>query len=275
MAALFWFTVRQVLWQRKIWLTLALLAGPCALMLVIRHFESDPGPEDAWERLHVSIQFMIFMLVVPLICMLHGVSLIGSEVDGRTLVYLLTRRLRRPTVLLVRFAAVSLVLTALVVLGITGQYFCALGGVEVSSGSGGATGPVPDNWQPAGELWTYLGTVPLAVAAFMGIFTLFGLLTARPLAASMIYLVLVEVFNSNMPLGMRAYSVSHQLRMTWYSSIPNLSVLYELPSDLASRVFPPGSSGTANLCSVLLITLVLACVLMTTRELVTAKLAGE
>lgn len=272
MVALFWFTVRQTLLQRKIWLTLLLLAGPCALTLLVRQFGSYSDVQDVWERYHGSMQFLMFMLVLPLICMLCGTSLIGSEVESRTLVYLLTRKMRRATVLLVRFAASTVALALLLELALLAQYACAVGGVDLAGleGSGG-----DGAWQPFDELLCYLYVGPLGVAAFLAVFTLIGLLAARPLSVAIVYLVVVELIVSNVPVGPRVYTIGHQLRLTMFNAIPGMEQLYEVTPDQMAQYFPPGSTGTGALCGLVLVALLLGCVLMTTRELVPAKIARE
>ena len=272
MVALFWFTVRQVLFQRKIWVTLLLLAGPCALTLLVRHFGSDSGLQDVWERFHGSMQVVMFMLVLPLICMLCGTSLIGSEVEGRTLVYLLTRKMRRATVLVVRFAAAALVLAVLLEAALLAQYACAVGGIDLAA-LGGPEGA--GAWQPFNELLCYLRLGPLGVVAFLAVFVLIGLVAARPLSISIVYLIVVELIVGSLPVGARTYTVSHQLRLTMFNEIPRLEQMYELTPEQLAQFFPPGSTGTMAVCGLVLMALAVACVLMTTRELVPTKVARE
>ena len=98
MLTLLWFTVKQTLMQRKICLTLLLLAGPTVLVLLIRHFGSTTEFQTVWERFHGPVHMLVFMVVVPLVCMLYGSALIGADMDAGTIVYLLTRRMRRARV---------------------------------------------------------------------------------------------------------------------------------------------------------------------------------
>ena len=77
MAALFWFTIRQSLRLRKLWFVLLVLVGPCALALLIRHFEVTNRLEDVWKLYHIPMLFLFFMIGLPMVCMLYGSSLIG------------------------------------------------------------------------------------------------------------------------------------------------------------------------------------------------------
>lgn len=271
--ALFLFTVRQVLLSRKIWLTLLLLAAPCALLLVIRNF----GPEIKkvqvlWEMFHVMNHFLFLMGLVPLVCMMHGTALIGAEVEARTVVYLTTRRMRRATVLLVKYVATASVLAVLCDLAAVGIYAVALGGRDLATMKAG--GHLAD-WNPVSELGCYLTIAPVAVLAFLAIFSLIGLLTARPLGVSIVYLVLVELILSNIPVKARMFTVMHQLRVMMVDRIPGITRLYELPPDLRTELYGPGASALPALAGIIGVALVLACLLMTVRELVPAKIARE
>lgn len=272
MLALLWFTVRQTLMQRKIWLTLLLLAGPGALVLLIRHFDADADFTRVWERFHGPMHFLILMIVVPLVCMLHGTALIGAEVEAGTMVYLLTRRMRRASVLLVKFAGTALVLVLLVELTLLGVYLCAVGGVDVAALEGA---PADQAWEPVRELFSYMYVSIFAVTAFLALFVLVGLLTSRPLSASILYLITFEIVVANIPAGVRTCSITHHLRATLFNSIPRLGRLFQLTASEARQVFPPGSTGTTTVCAVIAVALALSCLLVSTRELVAAKVARE
>ena len=132
-ATLFLFTIRQTLWSRKIWLSLLVLSGPSALLLLIRNLaqHSMQGVEPLWQMYHVMVQFFLVMGLIPLVCMIYGTALIGAEVESRTFVYLITRRMRRGTVLLVKFIATALVLAVLCDLALVSVHLCALAGRDL------------------------------------------------------------------------------------------------------------------------------------------------
>ena len=80
-ATLFLFTIRQTLWSRKIWLSLLVLSGPSALLLLIRNLaqHSMQGVEPLWQMYHVMVQFFLVMGLIPLVCMIYGSARIGAE----------------------------------------------------------------------------------------------------------------------------------------------------------------------------------------------------
>ena len=273
-AALFSFTIRQTLLNRKIWLTLLVLAGPCALIILIRSVAKPTFRGDAlWEMYHVLTQFLLIMGLIPLICMVHGTVLTGAEVEARTIVYLTTRRMRRATVFVVKFVATALVLVALCDLGMVGLHLCALTGQEMPSVAAGVSTPAA--WNPTHDLTCYLLVIPAGVVSFLAVFSMFGLLTARPLTLSVFYLITFEVILSNLPVGARVYSLLHHLRATMVGAIPHLARLYELPTDLRERLYPQDGTGLPVLFAVVLVALFLSGVLITGRELIPTKVSRE
>ena len=80
--ALFNFTVRQTLLHRRIWLALLILASPSALHFIIRMLAPPmDNAQEMWEMFHVTMHFMVMLMLVPLVCMVHGVSLVGADVE--------------------------------------------------------------------------------------------------------------------------------------------------------------------------------------------------
>ena len=272
--ALFKFTLFQKLVDRKIWLTLLLLASPCALVLLIRNFALDnAAPRELWETYHVPVQFLLMMVVLPLVCMLHGVSMITAEVEGQTLVYLITRRMRRATVLIVKFVATFLVLAVLSDLAMVALHMCNLAGLDERTRQ--AITGVHGGWNPASDLqWYLLITIPAGVVGFLAIFTLIGMITAKPLSLSIFYIIVVELILSNLPIGARVYSLMHQVRVMSAGHIPNVSSLYELPPDLLP-LYASDQSGIPGFCGIVIVALVLSTVLVTIRELMPAKMSRE
>ena len=270
-AALFNFTIRQTLVNRKIWLTLLVLAGPCALVILIRCF-ADPPPqgEDLWEMYHVLVQFFLVMGLIPLICLVHGTALVGADVESRTVLYLTTRRMRRATVFLVKFIATALVLVVLCDLGMIALHLSVFIEQELPSTTAGAS------WDPGHDLRCYLWTIPMAVLGFLAVFSLIGFITARPLTLSVFYLVTFEIILSNLPVGVRVYSLLHYVRVTMTGVMPRLVRLYdELPRELREELYPEGATGLPGLLAIVLVAVVLSAILMTIRELTPAKVSRE
>lgn len=271
MPALFAFTIRRMMFEKKIFFTIFLLALPAGIATLIRSVEPANNLRDLWQIYHIPINFLLYMMIIPLVCLLHGSALIGSEADSGTLTYLITRKMRRATVLLVKFAAAALVITLLVELALLAQYAAALYGIDLESL------PARDieAWQPIDELWTYMSVAPLAVSAYLAIFVVIGLVVSRPLIASMLYVVIVEMFLANLPVGIRVYSVAHHIRVAFLKGIPRLERLYNEMTEVTEGTLETTWIGITTLSGIALVALVVACILMSTRELIAHKVTRE
>ncbi len=264
-AALFLVTIRQTLLSRKIWLSVAMLAAPCALHMAIRLFgPRDVSAMDLWQMYHVKAHFFLMSTLVPLVCMVYGSSLISSEVENRTITYLVTRRLRRATVLIVKFVATAIVLTALCAVAMIGLHYCVLFGRDVPTLL--ALSEYGQS-QPASDLYHYLTIIPLTVVGFLAVFTLISMVTARALIASCAYFIVAELIVSNLLVIARRYTLLHQIRVTTAGLMPSVRQLFELPADLAETLYPEGATALPELLCIVSVAVALAAILMTICEL--------
>ena len=262
--ALFTFTVRQAFGDLKFWLVVAALFFPCLLVGVIRYFGPPQSMAHAWSAYHGLVQFMFVLGLIPLACMIYGSGLIGSEVDAKTITYLITRTLKRRTVLVTRFAAVFTVLAAACCVALVGLHVCVVAGQEWATS---AFGPA-EGWYPASELKVYLLMTPVAVAGFLAVFALIGIVATRPLAWSLAYFVLFELVVGNVPAEVNKYSLARHLRAWIVSVIPEVA-------QLNPQILVADPRGLWNVGLVAAASLVLACVWIGRRELVPHKVARD
>jgi|CXWL01.1.fsa_nt_gi ABC-type transport system involved in multi-copper enzyme maturation permease subunit len=262
--ALFSFTLRQSLRDLKFWLVVAVLLLPCVIIGLIRYFGPVPKVTQAWMLYHGLVQFMLLMGMIPLVSMIYGSGLIGAEVESRTICYLITRTLRRRTVLVTRFAAVFLVLTVTCYAALGALHVCVLAGQPWASSMFASI----KDWNMARDLGVYLAIIPLAVAGFLAIFTLIGLVATKPLALSLAYYVLFELVLGNVPAAVSRYSVVRQLRGWVVDRIPELT-------QMNPELFVADVGGLWNILIVTIAALILACVCIGRRELVPHKVARD
>jgi hypothetical protein len=225
-----------------------------------------------WQKYHVLAHFFLMCVLVPLVCMVHGTALIGADVDAQTITYLITRRMRRATVLFVKFIATALVLAVLCDLAMVALHLCTFAGREMPAI---VTGPTSVPWNPMSDLQSYLLIFPAAVLGFLAVFTLIGLLTTRPLAISVLYFVMIELILSNLPVKARMYSLLHPLRVMVVGAIPGVADLYELPRELAKELYPQGATALPALLIIIATALAISAFLMTVRELTPTKISRE
>jgi len=262
--ALFFFTLRQSVRDLKFWLVVAALFLPCLLVGVVRYFGPQQSLERAWTLYHGLAQFMYLLGLVPLACMIFGTGLIGAEVEARTITYLITRRLRRRTVLAIRFAAALVALTVASWAGLLALHVCVVANRDWAMMKAGTLG----EWNPVSDLSVYFGLIPVAVGGFLALFTLFGILFAKPLAWSLVYFVMFELVLGNIPAEVNQYSLVRHLRCWAVSRIPNLT-------QLNPEVMIADPAGLRNVIIAGVVGLVLACVWIGRRELVPGKVARD
>jgi ABC-type transport system involved in multi-copper enzyme maturation permease subunit len=279
--ALVRFTVGQTLRDRKLLLAMIFLAGPCALALLLRILSAHiEGTHEAgergeglhvWVRYHMVLMHMILGGSVPMMCMLYGPALLVGEAEAGTLAYLFTRRLHRATVLVCRYFGVAIVLSLVAMAGCVAAH-----GIAVWGDLGNLNETWPVNWRPPHDLGRYLWIVPLAVLAYLSVFSVMNLITRRSLIASGVYFIAFEVALANMPIAAGQYSIIHQLRKTLSAGTPGVSRLFNVPDLAAARLlYPAGKSGVAVLLLVIAVLLVVACILAWRRELLASRVARD
>lgn len=170
--------------QRSLWL-LVLLGLPVLIALVQRLSGRGPvGDIDLYGRL-VSGYYLGYIapgvgLALPLVALLYAASLISDEVEGRTLVYFLSRPIPRATVVLGKFAAYLVWAVAT-----TFTSLCLL--FLLARGPGAA-----DPWRGLAALPRDLAVAALALAAYGALFALAGIWLRRPLLPGILFLYLWE-----------------------------------------------------------------------------------
>ena len=272
-AALFFFTIRQMVRDPKFWGVVAVSLLPCALTVTIRQVNPPNVLEQPWMLYNGLFQFMFLMGLLPLSCMIYGTALVGADAESRTIGYLITRRLRRRTVFLTRYFATALVLAVFACATVLALHFSVVAGLDFPALS--ARSPDFGDWQPAHDLVVYLELTCLGVVGFLAVFGMIGLLSAKPLALSVTYLVTFELFVSNLPINARQYSLTHHLRVTAAAKVPKLLRLFDLPRELAKELYPPDGSGVVVVLIIAAVALTLAGLLATIRELVPSKVARD
>lgn len=216
MNALFRLTLRQILGGMRVWLLLLFLGLPVLLLAIVLSAGGFRIPDQ-----DVALGIFYFVLYPHALCvlaaLLYGSSLLAAEIEGKTLVYLFTRRVSRPHVLLQKYLATVCVLIALTGASLTVCF--ALGGFP-----GGLR-----------MYLTLLASIALALLSYTAIFALLGLVVPRrAIPAGLIYTAVVEMGLGFIPAVANELSASYFLRAFAY----HLSG-QTLPSDVLEFLNPP------------------------------------
>jgi ABC-2 type transport system permease protein len=195
-------SLEAYVWNRRSALMALLLGLPLVLALVYRlvlsaKLKTQLSGFDLYGAIVANYDLRN---VIPLCALFYAASLVADEVEGKTLTYLLTRPVRRASILLGKFAAY--VVTALVfVWPVTVVTFFLL---ATSRGSTGLSARVPILFQD-------LGVIALALLAYGALFTLLGVLVKRPVIPGLLFLYAWELL-SNLPGYLPRFTLAAYLR---------------------------------------------------------------
>jgi ABC-2 type transport system permease protein len=210
-------TLRGLLDRRRSWLMVALAAVPVLIMLIAIVFGDTRMGERRFDQL-------VIRFVLPLIALVFGTGALGSELDDGTIVYVLTKPIRRFRIVLAKGVVVAGLTAALIVSS------TLLTGLLATLQTASMAGP----------------TVAYAIAAGVGgaayalAFMALSSFTSRALAVGLGYVFLWEGLLSGLLEGTRQFSIRQ--------------ATLGLAAELQGKDFPDTLGGTS---SALLLTVVI------------------
>jgi ABC-2 type transport system permease protein len=188
-AALVSITLRALLNRRRT-ILLALL-GVLLVAIVGLYTLSDPPPDQALEVTRELLRSLAIGVLLPLVAVIVGTAVIGSELDDGTIVYLLARPVARWRIVIVKLLVAWLVVTLLVapatlVAGLIGQD------------------------DPALAVGFAVATV-VGALEYTAVFVALSLITSRALIVGLAYVVIWEGVVAGLFAGTRSLSVSQHV----------------------------------------------------------------
>jgi ABC-2 type transport system permease protein len=172
-----------------------------ALFAPVRAALADPVFLADWEFLNFSrwIVFGTYLgFLLPLFTLAYASGAVGSEREGRTMIWLLTRPLPRWAVYLAKYLGVL--------------PWCVLAGVGGLFALGTAGGPV--GRQAAAAYWPAAVGGTIALAA---LFHLIGALFRRPAVVGLVYVFFFETLVANLPGSLKQFSLNYYVRSLMYN----------------------------------------------------------
>lgn len=183
-------TARQLLGRRRMIVLVLLAAVPIALAGLLRVVgpTGSQRPDELIEGVFVGL---IVTVLLPLVAVVLGTTAFGAEIEDGTVVYLLTKPVRRGAVVLAKWTVAASIAVALVT------------GATVISGFVGLAGT---------RAWP--GTVAgygIAVAAgsvvYVSVFVALSLVTSRALIVGLVYVIAWEGALADWFPGVRFLSI--------------------------------------------------------------------
>ena len=188
--------------------------------------------------------------VLPLAALFFATALVADEVEGRTLTYLLTRPLTRPSIFAGKFAAYLVTTLSLALPSTVATFF-----VLLSARGWDAVGPA------VGDLFRDLGVVALALVAYGAFFALLGVLLKRPVIPGLLFLYGWELL-ANLPGYLPRFTLT-----AWLRSLVHHRPAEEGLAGLFQQVLPAGP-GLVVLLAVSALFLAAAALIFSSREYV-------
>ncbi|GAB1645096.1 ABC transporter permease subunit [Krasilnikovia sp. MM14-A1259] len=181
MSTVAWITARGLFGRRRALLLLPLPLLLVGLALLCRAYDVNP---DHWGT--PVLVGLGLAVVLPVIALIVGTGVLGSEVEDGTIVHILTKPLPRSEIVLAKFgvAAVVTAVTACVPLFIAGSL---TGSARLGLGlaAGAAVGAV----------------------AYTALFLLISLVTRRPVLLGLVYILVWEGLLGRFVSGTRNFSI--------------------------------------------------------------------
>ncbi len=258
------FTTYLYLRRRRTWIMAALIALPALLPPLGAYYRPEIAEENI-EVFDAVVQFMYLLTLTPLTALVYGCSLLSEEIEGRTLPLLLSRAAPRSAIVLGKYAAFSVVSIALLVASVlltfgSFAYFLKL--------------PVGEN---LALFERYVLLIAIALLAYGAFCVAISALTRRPVVVSALFIFGWEKLVVALPgyadfLTLQKYV----LRLLPEAAFNRVEIeKIDLPPELMRAVYPVSAGFSLGaLAATTAVFLIVACVVVRSREFATAGDAG-
>lgn len=251
--AVFDLSLEGMLWSRRTLLMGILVALPVLFAIVYRVvLATQPRAEllPPADLYAVIVALYWIRNVLPLAALFFATSLVADEVEGRTLTYLITRPLTRPSIFVGKFAAYVVTTLSLALPAGVLAFFILLS-------ARGFSGIPP----AVGDLLRDLGVMALALVAYGAFFALLGVFLKRPVIPGLMFLYGWELM-ANLPGYLPRFTLT-----AWLRSLIHHRPAQEGLAGLFQQVLPSGQA-LAVLIGVSAVFLTAAAWIFSTREYV-------
>jgi ABC-2 type transport system permease protein len=213
---IFALTMREFVSQRRSLLIILLAAVPVLLSVIVRLSDPEDLNRVEWMTSTLLDGTMI-RSILPLSCLLLGTAAFGNEIDGGTILYLLTKPIRRSEIVLAKFVSAAS-LSGVFLVGAT-----IISGLIASESSAGAD-----------VVAGFSVAVAIGVLAYTALFILVSLVTQRALLFGLAYILVWEaiatdLFSATAYLSIRQYCLG----------------IADLLSNVSEDTFDPKVTGAA------------------------------
>jgi ABC-2 type transport system permease protein len=212
--------------SRRTLIAILLAALPPLIAFVVLRF----GPEQATAEKIVGGMSVYFSLnfIVPILALVLGAAVVNEEVENRTITYIFTRPVPRLSLLLGRWLATLVLVTALLV--------GSAAGVLIAAAQTGD--PLPD-----GLVLHYLWASVLGGAVYSLLFAVIGIFMKNPMVLGIGYVFALEGLVANLPGSTGAISIQYYLRsiiadveLSVWKVIEGMGTEFQTPAEATTRL---------------------------------------
>lgn len=194
MDAIRWF-LAQLLWQKRTWFVVLIIAIAWALGLALRFGAAEPDVEERLRLFRDGLGPFLISAIVLMIALLYATAAFAQEIEERTIFLLLTRPYPRRRLLYHKAIAAWIASTLLSVIAVLLPMFSML---SLSD---------PASLQVA---LAYLAAAILASTAYSAIFLRVGLSSTRPMVYAAAIAIGWEGLVGTTPGNLQLLTVQHQ-----------------------------------------------------------------
>jgi len=202
---IFRITLEQLFFNKKSLLTIVLATFPVIISIIFRFSRHGTRGVSEFFPMIMFTMYMMFILIV--LALLYGTSIIGDEVDNKTITYLFTRPVRKEYIILSKFVAYLLGSIVILIVSASATFLVIATDAKMKTS-------FTENLSTFSK---YLGVFVLGLIAYGSIFTFLGASIKRPVLVGLFFAFGWEKIAVIIPGLIKKFSVVHYL----LSSVPH------------------------------------------------------
>lgn len=171
---------------------------PVALAVVARVFLRGRSGDMAAVSTEILMVFFLQFYII-ILALFYGTSIAAEEVENRTLVYLITRPVPKPAIVLGKFAAYTALMGGMTALGLAASFFI-LNAARIGD---------PALWA---AFFRYLGVLVLGILAYTAFFAFLGTVLRRAIILGLVFGFGWETAIQYFPGSTQRFSIVHYLK---------------------------------------------------------------
>lgn len=197
--ALFKLTLRQLFWSKRGLLILSGCILPLVIAIIFRFYVDRASSVNNFIP---NITFFLYGFLTNICAIFYGSAIVSDEVDGRGLTYLQMRPIKKPLLLLTKFAAYMIGTVVLVTI----SHLLLTGIVETHP-------KLRDRWLVVGMSFVYTGSLSLGLLTYGALAVLMSTRFRQPVIWMLLFVFGWELITAipNMPVGIKRLAYKHYL----------------------------------------------------------------